>query len=162
MLDKKEAMARLEAIEAEAKKLREIIEEPEQAEPWEPKKPTLCWVWDDDTRTDWRAIDVIEDRRDGVYFDRGCGYWNHAVPLTRAEALAMVDDSKASLYEWDRIPGWVKWVAKDKWGCCRGYKSAPTPYLESGRWISRDGDWLMDDGDGEECAEWLSSLEPRP
>ncbi len=151
-MDKSEARERLERIESEAKALLAIIEEPE----WRPKKPTLCWIWDFfGTRT---QADVVSRYKDGYITQHG-SRWKHAQPLTRGEALAMVDSPR---YDWSKAPEWANWAATDRDGQASWYANRPEMGSNKTVWVSAtwepDHAWYT----GDDCTDWLDSLEARP
>lgn len=160
-MDKKEAMARLDAIEAEAKKLREIIEAPEKVEPWVPKKPTLCWRWDGENRPAICRPSIITDFDGEQYLDLLGVHWHHAIPLTRAEALAMIDEP--SRYPWDKAPEWAKWAATDASGDTTWFSLLPVVDETCAQWNNTNGGvYTKIQGGTRPCPDWRESLEARP
>lgn len=82
VIDKQEAIKRLDALDAEAKALRAIIEA-------EPKKEPrgLCWVSDRNANPgpDDSVALVALKSASGLHFTRNQSHWVYATPLTEEE-----------------------------------------------------------------------------
>lgn len=173
-MDKQKAMERLDAIEAEAKALRALVEAPEPAsEPSWKKNPEelegkLCWVWDEE-EDEKHVESIVElDKSDVCYpYRGGTNWWRHASPLTPDE-LALMTWRPKTRYDWSKAPEWAMWMATDPDGST--YAFAYEPHICNmyhDEWMrtdfmDHDRSQRITGATGKPYPDWRDSLEHRP
>ncbi len=91
-MNKNEAMARLDAIEREAKELRRIIEAPKYSP--DSLVGKLCRVWDGDyNMCHYGVIDKVNPSCTFVFYVAHVG-WMHAEPLNSEEIESIIYEAK--------------------------------------------------------------------